>query len=118
MAANIPVRPKRNQVPATQHQTMKAVEVVPAPTHLSAEARAMWRDIASEWVLGMDSLPLLQAALESWDSYQTHRKAVALKPTFTTKSGNVRANPAAKMANDALREFRMCLRQLGLEPPK
>jgi P27 family predicted phage terminase small subunit len=117
MAAIIPVRPKRAQ-PAPNQPPVKALEVPAPPSHLSKEAGKMWREIAGEWVLGMDSLPLLQAALENWDSYQAHRIAVAKQPTFKTDSGNIRANPRAKLAADCLREFRMCLRQLGLEPPK
>lgn len=117
MAANIPVHAKRS-LAAHNPVAVQAVEPPAPPTHLSKEAQKMWREITGEWVLGGDSLPLLQAALESWDSYQSLRREAAKNPTFKTKTGNVRANPAAKMSNDALREFRMCLRQLGLEPPK
>ena len=117
MATVIPTRPKRTR-PASGQQLSQSIEVPDPPKHLSEEAKGMWRSLAGEWVLGFDALPLLQAAAEQWDAYQSHRQAVLKKPTFTSKTGNTRANPAHKMANDALREFRMCLRQLGLEPPK
>lgn len=78
----------------------------------------MWRDVAAEWVVGADAVPLLRAALESWDLYQSHRRAVAKTPTITSPSGMVRANPRGKLASDALREFRQCWRQLGLDPPR
>lgn len=115
MSENIPVRRKRvASLPAVP----KAITIPEPPPHLSADAAAWWRKVANEWVLGPDSLPLLQAAAENWDDYQSHRAAKLKNPTITTKSGMVRANPAGRMANDALREFRMCLRQLGLQPPE
>lgn len=112
MAENIPTRPKRSE------PRLQVVEPPAPPAHLTKESGRIWAKINEEWVLGPDSLPLLQAACESWDSYQAHRTTTLAEPTISSKSGMVRANPAARMANDALREFRMCLRQLGLEPPK
>jgi phage terminase small subunit len=117
MAANIPTRPKRTR-PVPGQQTLQDAPAPAPPQHLSPEARAKWTELAREWVLGFDALPLLQAGLEQWDSYQSYRKAAAKKPTFVSKTGNCRANPAHKMSLDALREFRMCFRALGLEPPK
>ena len=114
MAAGIPVRRRRGR---TVQQPVQAVELPDPPRHLSREAQAMWTELTSEWVLAGDSLPLLRAGLENWDSYQLHRKAALKKPTITNKTtGSVRANPSHKMAIDALREFRMCFRALGLEP--
>lgn len=114
MAENIPERPRR-----AKPTPVSVVEIPPAPDHLSAEAAGMWREINDEWVLGPDSLPLLRAALESWDLYQRCRREVMKDgPTVSTGNGMVRQHPAAKVAGDALREFRMCFRQLGLEPPK
>jgi P27 family predicted phage terminase small subunit len=80
------------------------------------KARKMWRDLNAGWVIGEEGLPLLQAGLEQWDAYQQARAQLAADgPTFTS-AGMIRVHPAAKVATDALREFRMCLRQLGLEP--
>lgn len=79
----------------------------------------MWTSIASEWVLGPDALPLLRAALESWDLYQVCRRQVQKEgPTVTTGEGMIRQHPAVKVGNDALTQFRQCFRQLGLEPPE
>jgi P27 family predicted phage terminase small subunit len=115
MAENIPKRSRRG---ATAPPPVQAVELPEAPAHLSAEARAMWTDITEEWVLGADGLPLLRAACEQWDAYQAARAVLAAEgPTVTTgEGGMVRAHPAAKVAHDALTQFRLALRQLGLEP--
>ncbi len=115
MAENIPIRRKRA---AALPAVPQAITIPEPPAHLSEYAGAWWRKVNSEWVLGPDSLPLLQAACECWDSYQKYRAHSLANPTIETKSGMVRANPAERMANDALREFRMCLRQLGLQPPE
>jgi P27 family predicted phage terminase small subunit len=114
MAANIPVRHRR----AAPAPVVKAVELPPAPKHLSVASRRLWDGIVSEWMIGVADAELLTAALEQLDSYKKLRTAAAKQPTFKTETGNIRANPAAKMAHDALREFRMCMRQLGLDPPK
>lgn len=116
MAENIPIRRKRSQ-PAPP--PVRAVTAPPTPAHLSREASRMWKQINDEWLLGLDALPLLRAALESWDLYQTCRVQVKKEgPTVTTGGGMIRQHPAVKVGNDALTQFRMCFRQLGLEPPK
>jgi P27 family predicted phage terminase small subunit len=116
MAENIPVRPRRSRsapVPAP----VKAVEVPPAPEHLSDEARDLWERIVGEWELDVGSLPILRGALESWDAYQECRRQVAADgPTFTTENGMIRQHPAAKLALDNFGAFRQAMRQLGLEP--
>jgi P27 family predicted phage terminase small subunit len=80
----------------------------------------MWRSIVDEWELGPDALPLLRAALEQWDVYQAAREALVTggPVTVNPESGLVRQHPAAKVMEGALREFRQCFRQLGLEPPE
>jgi P27 family predicted phage terminase small subunit len=119
MAENIPTRPQRGRSAPLGPQ-LKEVEIPAAPAHLSDEARSMWDKIAAEWLLGPDALPLLRAALEQWDLYQTARREVAERGATVVNpdSGMVRQHPAVKTATDALREFRMCMRQLGLQPPE
>jgi P27 family predicted phage terminase small subunit len=114
MAENLPTRPRQGE-----QGTATAEGPPTAPPHLSEEAGAMWRSIVEGWVLGADALPLLRAACEQWDSYQAARAVLAAQgPTVATGDGGmVRVHPAAAVAKDALREFRMCFRQLGLEPP-
>lgn len=113
MAENIPTRSLR-------HGPKVVPDPPPPPDSLSAESRAIWTPIVAEWLIGPEALPLLRAGLEQWDLYQRARAVVASEgPTVVhPETGNVRAHPAAKLATDALREFRMCFRQLGLEPPK
>jgi P27 family predicted phage terminase small subunit len=117
MAENILKRSRRG---AAAPPPVRVVDVPDAPAHLTGEARGMWDEIVTEWAIGADGLPLLRAALESWDLYQAARAQVAQDgPTVTTgEGGMVRQHPAVKTQMDALREFRMCFRQLGLEPPR
>lgn len=116
MAETIPVRPRRGTTPPPP---VRAVVVPKAPGHLSKEAAKLWREIVNEWDLGPDGLAILRGALEHWDTYQACRAAVVRDGvTFQTESGLIRANPAAKLGNDAYSQFRMGMRQLGLEPLK
>ena len=91
----------------------------PAPRTLSTASRRVWRDVVSTWVLDPTGLLLLRAGLERWDLYQRARDELATADSVTvvTGDGMTRAHPAAKVANDALREARQCFRQLGLEMP-
>jgi P27 family predicted phage terminase small subunit len=110
MAETIPVRSRRDG--------RRTVSAPPnAPRHLSPEGKTLWKDITGQWVLGADGLALLRHALEARDQYEVCRRQVAKDgPTFTTESGQIRAHPAAKLSLDFLSEFRMGLRQLGLQP--
>lgn len=84
---------------------------------MSREGKQLWGEIVGHWVLGADGLALLRHALEARDQYEVCRAQVAKDgPTFTTETGQIRAHPAAKLALDYLSEFRMGLRQLGLQP--
>ncbi len=113
MADNLPSRPRQPRVMS------RATGRAPAPPkHLRAESKRLWRAIVAEWVLDAAALPLLRAGLEQWDAYQAARAELAKDgPTFKT-GDMIRVHPAAKVATDSLREFRMCFRQLGLEPPE
>lgn len=78
----------------------------------------MWEAITNEWVIGREAEPLLRAALEWWDAYQAARAVLAEEgPTIETGDDMVRQHPAAKAARDAYKEFRISLKQLGLQPP-
>lgn len=92
----------------------------PAPKHLSREAKRMWKSLNAEWVLGADALPLLRAALEQWDAYQSAREQLATDglTVKNKETGMVHRHPAHGIGRDALREFRQLFRQLGLEPPR
>lgn len=111
-----------------ENHPVRALKITPAeaevripepPSHLSDEAGEMWAEIVRQWVIGPEALPLLRAGLEQWDSYQAARAVLAEEgPTVQTGKSMVRTHPAAGVAKDALREFRLCFKQLGLEPPK
>jgi P27 family predicted phage terminase small subunit len=119
MAANIPQRGRRGTAPPVERPGALAIEPAPdPPAHLSADAARIWRDVAEAWELGADALPLLRAACEQWDTYQDARAVVARDGCVVAAGGLMRVHPAAKVAGDALTQFRQCFRQLGLEPPK
>lgn len=91
-----------------------------APAHLSGGSRRVWRAITADWELGPDALLLLEGALVQRDIFERARRELARAPAVTSTSASTgvsRAHPAAKVAADALREMRCCLRALGLELP-
>lgn len=113
--------------PCTDHVSSEEPSKAPAnggaaprepPAHLSPEAKSIWRDIASTWHLAPDARELLRTALESWDSYQQARRVLQEEgPTvLNPDSGNVRRHPAHSVAKDNLKSFRLCLKDIGLEP--
>lgn len=113
MAETIPVRARR---PA--ESPAQAIKLLPkAPKHLSKESRKLFEQIMATWVLGIDGVEILTSTLEARDFYKQCRAEVARDgPTYRSKSGRIVAHPSCKLANDYLREFRMGMRQLGLNP--
>jgi P27 family predicted phage terminase small subunit len=114
MAENLPTRGRKRG-----NDARPTLPVPRAPVHLSDESKRLWVAIMREWVIGPEAVPLLRAGLECWDAYQVCRAQLVVEgPTITPGDGGMaRVHPAAKVGMDALREFRSCFRQLGLEPP-
>lgn len=117
----------RTDGPCTDHSDAVEAAKSPArtgadapkpPGHLSPEAKCIWRDVAACWHLAPDGRELLRTALESWDTYQQARAVLQDEgPTVRNPdSGNVRRHPAHSVAKDALKSFRLCLKDIGLEP--
>jgi P27 family predicted phage terminase small subunit len=113
MAETIPARPLRGS-PA------RTIEIMPkAPKHLSKESRALYETITEKWILGPDGLAILRGALECRDAYEVCRAQVAKDgPTFKSATGRICQHPATKLSLDYFAQFRMGMRQLGLDPEK
>jgi phage terminase small subunit len=65
------------------------------PSHLSAEAKALWRRLHRAYVFDLEASVLLLTALaESWDRARSCREALTGQPlTITDKHGGVRVHP-------------------------
>lgn len=102
---------------AGRQRTENGDQVPEPPTGLSEQAAATWRDVLADWVLSSEELLVLQGALESWDLYREARATLRESGPVSRnpESGNVKRNPAALVARDALRDYRDGIRQLGLE---
>lgn len=89
----------------------------PPPSHLSAEAVALWTHTVETWDLSRLELELLAAALGQLDTHRTAMAVVRAEGAVVTnpESGNQRAHPALAAANAALRTYRQCLTHLDLE---
>lgn len=97
---------------------MRRVPSIPEPpAHLSAESKGRWTEIVAAVEMEAEGLMLLQAALEQWDEYQRARAQLQRDgPTVTnTDSGVIRQHPAALVARDALKAFRLALKDLGIK---
>ncbi len=90
------------------------------PGHLSSEASAWWRQVCEAYVLEAHHLRLLQLAAEAWDRGQQARRAVQRAGAYyTDRFGAPKAHPGLDQERKARNEFRLLLRELGLDvaPP-
>lgn len=87
------------------------------PTHLSREAKTLWRKLHEEWVIDEPgSVAILVVGLESFDRCQEARKILAKEGLRTRdRFDQVRVHPLAAVARDAEAAFRSALRQLGVD---
>ena len=112
MAETIPIRPT---APGRDNRA----DTPEAPDDLTEERQELWREIVSTWVLDAPDFAQLHANLQQLDAY--HRYMTQLQNEGATvtnpESGVIRAHPVAGLARDALREFRLGMRALGLAPP-
>lgn len=115
MAEVIPSRSRRD-APTT---LTRSGELPDPPAHLSERSAGIWREICAAWVIDVDALPILRAALEQLDLYDQARAELDRDGlTVATGQGMLRAHPAHKISQDALASFRQCFRQLALTPPE
>ena len=90
------------------------------PKHLRSETRAWWREVVASYVLDSHHVKLLQACAEAWDRAEQARKVIDRKGLiYTDRFGQPKAHPAVDIERRSLAEFRLHLRELGLDvaPP-
>jgi P27 family predicted phage terminase small subunit len=77
------------------------------PTHLSARAKALWKDLVPRRAKSAGRRALLLAALEALDRAEEARKKISKTGlTTTTKStGAVHLNPLVKLEREARQQF-------------
>lgn len=99
---------------------MKTVRYDKPPRHLTAESKAIWRQICEEWELDTQALILLRTALEAFDRYHQARKQLSTEGlTVKSPTGQVRRHPATDVERQARASFLQSWRMLnlGIEPP-
>jgi len=89
----------------------------PPPDHLSEDAKGWWRRIVEGWVIGDDAQLVLAAALTAHDRATAARKLIDAEGlTVTPANGGMpHPHPATRIERDAIKEMRLCFKQLGLE---
>jgi len=86
------------------------------PKHLSADMRAWWKQVVSEFQLEPHHLHLLQAACEAWDRTQGAREALLLHGTvFVDDRGRPLARPEIQIERDSRTAFARLVRELDLD---
>jgi P27 family predicted phage terminase small subunit len=96
------------------------VGLVPAPKHLSARGRRLWRDLICTYSLDDPAgLELLRRACEASDRADQARDVLAKEGlTVATRFGEVRVHPAVAVERDSRNALRQLLRELRVtEPP-
>ncbi len=106
-------------IPASPRPVQNYAATPVAPSHLSPDMTAWWRQIVSEYSLEPHHLHLLRAACEAWDRMQQAREAVAKHGLTSDDKGMCRARPEVAMERDSKIAFARLIRELDLdsEPP-
>lgn len=92
-------------------------EPIPAPTHLSERAKALWHEVVPRTAESPERLAVIQLALETLDRAdqaceQLDREGL----TFTTEStGAVHVHPLVKVERDARTSFIRIWHSIGLD---
>ena len=96
---------------------MKAPTTPKAPPTLSAEARAWWRKLTSEYAIRDEGgLLLLGTALQAFDRMRDAQRSIAEQGvTFLDRYGQPRLNPAAQVERDSRVGMLQALRALHLD---
>jgi phage terminase small subunit len=86
--------------------------------HLASETRSWVEDVEAEFELLGHHRRLLIAAAEAWDRSVAAREAIAEHGlTFRDRFGQPRERPEVAIASRAAGDFRLLLRELGLDLP-
>lgn len=88
----------------------------PAPSHLSPEGKAWWRDTLADFDLEAHHLKLLRLACEAYDRCQMARQAIDRDGiTVISETGAIKAHPACAIERDSRLAFARLLRELDLD---
>jgi P27 family predicted phage terminase small subunit len=89
---------------------------VTAPKHLTAQTRAWFLQVVSEWRLDTHHVKLLQLAAESWDRGQQARRQIAREGiTVRTRDGGRKRHPAVAIEEQCRIAFTRLTRELDLD---
>jgi P27 family predicted phage terminase small subunit len=88
-----------------------------APGHLSKEAKKIWKEIISEYVVeDVAGLRILRVSLESFDRAQAAREAVDREGmTISDKFGQIKPHPLLPIERDNRAAFLCGLKALNLD---
>jgi P27 family predicted phage terminase small subunit len=90
----------------------------PPPDHLSAEMKAWWLQVTTDFELDRHHLLLLEGACEAWDRAAQARAALVEHGlTFTGRDGQPKTRPEVNIERDARITFARYLRELDLDEP-
>ena len=86
------------------------------PKHLSREAKTLYREVTDRYNFAPHQLKLLVAACEAWDLSREARRSIE-EDGLAVPGGRygTRANPAAQIYRDNIRNTREIFRELNLE---
>jgi P27 family predicted phage terminase small subunit len=91
--------------------------ILRAPSHLSAEARAWWREIVTDFAIDdRAGLLLLTQAAEAWDRARDCRQAIERDGvTVRDRFDQVRPHPLLPAERDARAAFLQAVKHLHLD---
>ena len=94
---------------------MKKTEPKP-PKHLSADTKAWWTEVADAFVIEDHHYRLLLGCCEAWDRAETARRTVKREGMFYRDRFDApKAHPAIDVERKSRDQFRLLLRELGLD---
>ena len=90
--------------------------MIEAPKDLSPSTKSWWTQITDSYVLEPHHVRLLKAACQALDRVEQARRVVKREGAyFADRFGAPRAHPAIEVERKARNEFRLILRELGLD---
>lgn len=95
--------------------------LTPAPAHLSAEARTIWRSVLVDYELERRHEAVLLIALEAFDRMREAQAAIAADGAYVDGRFGKKAHPALAVERDSRIAFLRAQRELGLDltaPPE
>ncbi len=87
----------------------------PAPAHLTADGRHLWREVVAAYVLEPHHLAILAAACEAVDRQSEARARIAADGPYIEGRYGMRAHPAIAVERDSRLALLRAVRELGLD---